>query len=267
MKRALTLLALPAALALTASAAHADSAATASLSFTALAGPGFAWVNTTDNPTSATSAVAAADFAAWVPIPFGEFVPSYGPPGSASSSMDGTAVPISAANSSGTVTYAQAYTFSVLQQSSLQATVMVPVAGQGNATGFARSWFTLAPGASVTFQGSAFLSVSGDMPALPANFISADFYGFASALMASGSQTLVREVGNVLLPYTAGPYAYNDIGLLTLTVSNPGNTPLLSFLDTGVSVYSASPVPEPGAYALLLAGLAVVGFVANRRRG
>lgn len=247
--------------------AMAQSAAQASLSFSALTLGGFAWINTAEQASVATSAVSAADFAGWTPDAFGDLLPAYGPTAFSGMSEDGLAVPVTAASSAGTVTFAQAYTFSILQQSSLQATAMVPVAGQGNATGFARSWFTLAPGASVTFQGSLFLSVSGDNPVLPASYATADFYGYATALMATGGLLEVRETGNALLPYTPGPYAFSDIALLTLTVTNPGTETLVSFLDTGVSVYSASPIPEPGTYALMLAGIAAIGFVARRRIG
>jgi hypothetical protein len=267
MRRLVLITAVPLAAALLPATASAQSAASAALSFTALAASGFAWIDNPGDPSNATSTVAAADFAAWVADPFGDFVPTYGMAGSASLSVDGLAVPVTGANTVGTVTYASAYTFTAPggTQASLQAATLVPVAGQGNATAFARSWFSLAPGASVTFQGALFLSVSGERPALPANFITTDFYGYASALMASGALLQQRETGNPLAAYAAGPYAFNDVGLLTLTVSNPGPGPLVSFLDTGVSVYSASPVPEPGTYALLLAGLAAVVFVARRR--
>ncbi|MEO6562755.1 MAG: FxDxF family PEP-CTERM protein, partial [Nitrosospira sp.] len=32
------------------------------------------------------------------------------------------------------------------------------------------------------------------------------------------------------------------------------------------SIYQVSPVPEPEAYAMLLAGLGLVGFIARRRK-
>ena len=52
---------------------------------------------------------------------------------------------------------------------------------------------------------------------------------------------------------------------LSLTVTNTTGSALTSFLDSGVTVYSASVVPEPGTYALLFAGLAAVGFVVRRK--
>lgn len=39
------------------------------------------------------------------------------------------------------------------------------------------------------------------------------------------------------------------------------------FADTGVAALAAAAVPEPGTYALMLGGLAAVGWVARRRRG
>jgi len=141
----------------------------------------------------------------------------------------------------------------------------VPSEGRADATSFARSFFSLAPGASVTFQGALFLSVTGTNPSLPANFNVSDFYGFASGLLAVGNNTVLRELGGPASTGAVGSYSLNDIGPLTLTVTNTSGAPLTSFLDSGVTVYSASVVPEPGIYALLLAGLGVIGFVARRR--
>jgi hypothetical protein len=41
---------------------------------------------------------------------------------------------------------------------------------------------------------------------------------------------------------------------------------MTGYFESGVGVYSVSAVPEPGTYAMLLAGLACTGLVAHRRR-
>lgn len=60
---------------------------------------------------------------------------------------------------------------------------------------------------------------------------------------------------------SAGSYEVKASGTLTGGSSLPG----LSFVGANYTL-TAAPVPEPETYALLLAGLGVVGFVARRRR-
>jgi len=256
------LAAAPLVLALTTPLAHAGSAASASLSFNVLAGSGFSWLTTP--ASSADSSGTAAELTGFQ-FAAGIFSPSYGPVVSANDLGLGIAVPASNANASAGPVFANAFSFGNANFATLQASALVPSEGRADATSFARSFFSLAPGASVTFQGALFLSVTGSNPSLPANFSVGDFYGFASGLLAVGSDTALRELGGPASTGTVGNYSLNDIGPLSLTVTNTGNSPLTSFLDSGVTVYSASVVPEPGTYALLIAGLAVVGFVARRR--
>ncbi len=250
------------ALALAAPLAHAGSAASASLSFTVLASSGFSWL-TAPVSTADSSATAAEltgfEFAA------GVFSPGFGPAVTANDLALGVAVPASTANASAGPVFASAFSFGNANNASLQASALVPGEGRADATSFARSFFSLAPGASVTFQGALFLSVTGNNPSLPANYSLGDFYGFASGLLAAGSDTVLSELGGPAGTGMAGSYSLNNIGPLSLTVTNTTGSPFTSFLDSGVTVYSASVVPEPGTYALLIAGLATVGFVVRRK--
>lgn len=269
MKRVLTLLALPAAFALAAPAAHADSAASASLSFNVVAGPGFAWASSPDLVSFGESTATAVDFAGWI-LSAGVFSPNFGAGGSSDSgTVPGIAVPISSASIGGVDTFASSFTFTdnSSRVGALSATAVVPTGGAAQSLSFARSFFTLAPGASVTFAGALFLSATGTNVAFPANYDLSDFYGYASGLMAIvGGSELSFEIGG---PATGAPgsYALSSIQPLALTVTNTGATMASYALETGVTVYSASVVPEPGTYAMLLAGLACVAFVASRRRG
>jgi hypothetical protein len=264
--RQLLPIALGAALLLGTSAAHADSAATASLNFTVLAGPGFSWVSTASDVSFGESEASAADFAGWIEAA-GVFSPNYGAGASnASGTVVGMAVPLSSANASGADTFANGFTFTdgSMRVGALSASAVVPASGNASASAYARSFFTLAPGASVTFSGGLFLSITGNNFAFPANYDTSDLYGYATGLLAVGGATQLAEIGG---PSTGAPgsYALNDIQALSLTVLNSGAQVQTYFLESGVYAYSASVVPEPETYALLLGGLAVVGFVARRR--
>jgi hypothetical protein len=92
-----------------------------------------------------------------------------------------------------------------------------------------------------------------------ATFASAGITGFAGLFMADDTPVASWGVGGASFTGTstwsldAGSYYYAVSGL-----SKPGNYSLTS---TAVAA-----VPEPETYALLGAGLGIVGFVASRRR-
>jgi len=81
-------------------------------------------------------------------------------------------------------------------------------------------------------------------------------------LLGSSSNTNVGP-GVTLTTQVKAGFAQLSAGVHTLTVSGTGVT-------GGFATYSgyiqAVPVPEPETYAMLLAGLGVVGFLSRRRR-
>ncbi len=267
--------ALSLAILLSSGAANAASSASASLSFSVLSSGGFAWLADPALPAYASSDAVSADLTGFVESA-GVFTPAYGPVISTSDLAVGTAVPASVAVAafSGTTTSAMAQTSSATQGSSslfaLAALASVPTAGTASANAFSRSYFALEPGATVTFQGVLVLAVNGSNPVAPTDYNVSEFYGYASGLLAvDGGDSRNSEIGGPVSASVIGTYNLTDDGALTLSYTNSGDSAITTYLDSGVSVYSASalaPIPEPGSYAMLVAGLAAIGFVASRRK-
>jgi hypothetical protein len=262
MKRSTLLAAAPWVLALVSPVAQADSAASASLSFTVSAGAGFTWLSAP--PSFADSSATATELTGFE-FSAGSFSPVYGPVASGAQIVPGVGVPTSSASATAGNVFGNAFSFGTPNTATLSASALVPVSGKADATSFARSYFSLADGASVTFQGALLLSVTGTNIALPANYSTGDFYSFASGLLAVGSQESVAELGGPAATGLVGSYSLNDLGTLSLTITNTTGSLLTTYLDSGVTVYSASVVPEPGTYALLLAGLGAVVFTVRRK--
>ena len=265
MNRATFSTAIPLALMLAVPAAQATgSASAATLSFSVLAGSGFSWA--ADAGSYSASDVTAAGFAGWTESA-GIFSPDFAPFSTASSTMPGTGVPASSATASGASTFATGFTFSDPSSTvgTLQASAIVPVAGSANASAFARSYFTLQAGASVTFFGGLVLSTSGDNATFPAGYDTSSLFGYATGLLAVDSQMAEFEIGGPALA-VPGSYAITSFQPISLTFTNTGSSAVTSYLDSGVYASSVTAVPEPGTYAMLLAGLGVVGFLAMRQR-
>jgi hypothetical protein len=260
------LAALPLCLALAGTAQAQDSAASATLSFTVIPSSptGLTWLATDSFSSSEAS---TAGFVEWAPDGFGGFAPVFGAVDFVSETRPGLWGSTTSALTSSGQSFTSSFTFSPsTRQASLQSTASVVSGGFGDGNAFVRSYFSLAPGASVTFTGALSLSAFGSNLAFPAEFATTDLYGFATGLMAIGTDLEdMREIGNAMLPYSAGAYAFNDVATLSVAITNTGASPLVAYLDAGVAVYTASAVPEPGTYALMLAGLAAVGVAARRR--
>jgi len=262
MKLLPLLAAAPLVLLLAAPAAQANSAASASLSFNVIATSGFTWLSAP--PSLADSSASAAEFTGFELVA-SVLNPTYGPAATQASIVPGVGVPTSSAAATAETVFANAFTFGSPAAAALSASALVPDSGRAEATSFARSYFSLDAGASVTFQGALLLSMTGTNIALPANAVGNDFYSFASGLLAVGSQEVLRQLGGPATTGMVGSYSLNDLGTLSLTVTNTTGALLTTFVDSGVTVYSASVVPEPGTYALLLAGLGAIVFTVRRK--
>jgi hypothetical protein len=81
-----------------------------------------------------------------------------------------------------------------------------------------------------------------------------DLFDSSNTLIAAGASGMSSSVSNVPLLGGAS-YYYTVTGTATGLVGG-----------AYAFIASASPIPEPGTYAMMLAGLAAVGFLALRRR-
>jgi hypothetical protein len=81
---------------------------------------------------------------------------------------------------------------------------------------------------------------------------------FAGVLVGHGNLASTSSAGNTMLSWIG------SLGSGDYTVHVTGMTNLKNAAYLGT--VSASPAPEPETYAMLLAGLGVVGFLARRRR-
>lgn len=96
----------------------------------------------------------------------------------------------------------------------------------------------------------------------PDYFNTIDIYSDGFGMVTYTGSQLSTQFGTGILGANA------DTGVFTITGVNGATIDHVVFHSTGVAfeLAVAAPVPEPETYAMMLAGLAAMGFVARRRR-
>lgn len=157
----------------------------------------------------------------------------------------------------------------------LGASLQMPTS---DATGFAHAtWnrdFSLDARSSFTFSGLASIGISGDASPLVADtFFNLDAaQSFASLTLADAADRVRTSISASISSMFSGSlsdifsYSIGPNGLLSLTVTNRGDTALTGTLGAGSYVNVAAPVPEPAAVLSMLVGVGFVGAAARRRQ-
>lgn len=129
--------------------------------------------------------------------------------------------------------------------------------GRNDAVGSFTDTYTFTLGSSFSISGTASTAADGPQNL---NFSSLKIFNGANAVVA----TFAGNLGTDLLEFYALSPIVLTAGNYSLVVTGV-NTPAQASY-AGTLAISAAVVPEPETYALLLAGLGVVGFVARRRK-
>ena len=102
------------------------------------------------------------------------------------------------------------------------------------------------------------------------NFASGNYIlgPFSLMLADPGSNVTVDfgSAGSVLATPTGYSFAFNNVAAGTYLLSATGNNAFGATAVNATYTVTAAPVPEPETYAMLMAGLGVVGFMARRKK-
>lgn len=142
--------------------------------------------------------------------------------------------------------------------------------------------FTLSANTAITFSVMADMhartsmgyNLAADMAEYAFSHVLLNVGGMVDGIFVNDAQERYIDAGfDVLDDNTTVGVTNGWSGLLSASFANTGSTETSGFLQTFAIVegYSAvwdgvTPVPEPGTYALLLGGLALLGVAAHRRR-
>ena len=103
------------------------------------------------------------------------------------------------------------------------------------------------------------LVTTGTLPSTDINFISGSINGIAFEFSPNG----VNEFGFTAKEFASGPIILQLFGIAGPSLT-PGDAMTGSY--SGTFNLAISAVPEPETYAMMLAGLGLVGFMARRRK-
>ncbi|MEI7464912.1 MAG: FxDxF family PEP-CTERM protein [Burkholderiales bacterium] len=149
----------------------------------------------------------------------------------------------------------------VLAATSLNASAMTILGGPITGSSFSDVTIgTISVGSISDVTGSLFAATNVTFPA-PFNFtLTLDQVTFTSGTVGALTGDLdATASGFHFMNVASGNYIVKASGTLNGLGQYPG------FALVGAN-YSVTPVPEPETYALMLAGLGIIGFVASRRK-
>jgi hypothetical protein len=134
--------------------------------------------------------------------------------------------------------------------------------------------FTIASGStlynsfSASLQLPSFLGITGFTESLYSGTIPGNAYSATGSNPLASSSLIATMTGNTLSAtnLSAGTYTLQFSGIIGKATTIPFIGTMIPATGTYASLVSVSPVPEADTYAMLLAGLSLLGFMVQRRK-
>lgn len=125
------------------------------------------------------------------------------------------------------------------------------------------------PYSVISTGGSATISFSEGVTAFSFLWGSPDTYNFLDIATNDGAPVTFSGADLGVLSNPDFAANGNNANSRLFTIGTNGGTLInsITFRSHGIAFEVAAAIPEPGTYALMLAGLAAVGFVVRRRKG